>query len=103
MAKTFKLTLEQLHALAKVDRKIDPETLEMLERVLVNGESQRNVAAEFGKKQQFISDRVKNLKERLAKQTKILPDGFEVRMVMVHKSELGALDKFEKDGLKAHA
>tara|TARA_A200000159_G_C7337259_1_gene345612 strand:+ start:5577 stop:5888 length:312 start_codon:yes stop_codon:yes gene_type:complete len=103
MAKTFKLTREQLHALAKVDRKIDPETLVMLERVLVNGESQRNVAAEFGKKQQFISDRVKNLKERLAKQTEIVPDGFEVRMVIVHKSELDALDKFEKEGLKAHA
>ena len=99
MAKKFKMTKEKLRDLAATDRKIDSVTLEMLERVLVNGESQRAVAEAYGAKQQFISDRVRNIYERVSNQAKHIPDGFELRSILVHKDGLDTLHKFEKDGL----
>jgi len=91
----FKLTLVRLRELASIGRAIDDKTLKMLERVLVNGESQSAVAQEFGKTQQFLSERVKNIYKRMTEQANVIPPGFVVREIIVHKDDLQAITEIE--------
>ncbi|MFT7052885.1 MAG: hypothetical protein ACJAU1_000435 [Psychromonas sp.] len=96
----FKLTLNRLRELASIGRSIDDETVKMLERVLVNGESQSKVAADFGKTQQFVSDRVKNIYKRMTQQANVIPPGFVVREIIVHKDDLDAITEIETRSLE---
>jgi hypothetical protein len=92
----FKLTKEQLYVLAANGRPFDEVTLQMLERVLVDGEQQHLVAKEFGKSQQFINGRVQAIYRRLADQMANLPSGFVVRTVAVHPDDLEKLNQLEQ-------
>lgn len=91
----FRITKEQLIFLAASGRPIDPQTFQILERVLVNGESQPSVAKDYGVTQQSVSKSVKSIYRRLANQFKDVPNDFVIRTVAIHESLLDELEALQ--------
>ncbi|MFT5162451.1 MAG: transposase-like protein [Alteromonadaceae bacterium] len=98
--KGFRITKELLVILSACGQPIDAKKLEILERVLVNGESQPNIAKEFGVSQQYVSKCVKGIYQRLTKQFANLPAEFVVRTIALHPSLLDELQKLQEKSYK---
>lgn len=79
----FRITQPQLLLLASKGRKFDERTLEMLECVCVNGESQQVVCERYGVPPQVISRARTSLIKRMHKMEE---EGYLVRTVKIHPS-----------------
>ena len=99
-ARGFRITKELLVILSANGKPIDAKRMEIVERALVNGESQPGLAKEFNVSQQYVSKCVQNVYQRLTNQFVNLPDEFVVRTVAVHPELLGELQKLQEKSYK---
>ncbi len=96
----IRLTKAKLIYLAKQPRKFKPETIKMLERVLVHGDTQKEVATACKVTQQYLSSRVTELLKRLSDDVGNVPEDCIATMVIVHKDFLGELDALQKKSIR---
>ncbi|GHG06945.1 hypothetical protein [Thalassotalea marina] len=93
----FRLTKERLCFLATSgSHKFEPKTIEVLERLLVNGESAQSIAKDRNVSRAFIQKAASRLYRKLSLQLEDVPDSFLIRTVAVHpelESELLSLQK----------
>ncbi|MBQ4839809.1 TrfB-related DNA-binding protein [Pseudoalteromonas luteoviolacea] len=85
------MTKEMFCILSMQGKQVEPRTLEILEKVLVDGFSQPAIAKEYDVSQQFISGAVSRFYSRLTEQMRHIPDELVIRNVAVHPDLLDEL------------
>lgn len=96
----FRITKELLLFLSACGRPIEPQKMDILERVLINGETQPAVAERFQVSQQYISKSVKSIYDRLASQFAHIPQEFVIRTVGIHPSLIKELEALQAKSYK---
>ena len=93
--KNFRVTKEQLIFLSLCGKQISERNMLILERALVNGENQSNIADDNNVSQQYVNKLTKGIYGRLAKQMKDIPESFIVRTVAIHPTLLAELEALQ--------
>ena len=96
----FRITKVLLLFLSACGRPIEPQKMEILERVLIYGETQPAVAERFNVSQQYISKSVKSVYDRLASQFAYVPEELVIRTVGIHPTLIKELEALQAKSYK---
>lgn len=96
----LRLSKQMFCILAMQGKQVEPRTLEILEKVLVDGFSQPAIAKEYAVSQQFISGAVMRFYGRLAEQMRHVPDELVIRNVAIHPDLLDELNALQVKSYK---